>query len=237
MSAIPKNVEDIHPALWRGSQLGRAAGAVVDTGYAALSEQLPGGGWPVSTLVELLVAQTGIGEIRLLRPALIEVGKRPIALVKPPQTPNALGLAYLGIPLEQMLCVQPTSTADTLWSAEQILRTGSCGAVLLWQQHIKQESLRRLLAAAQTSTSIFFVVRPLASAQDASPAPLRLTLRPATDGVEVEVIKRRGPAMDSPINVQISPSPVLVSPRARPRTSPSPSLEPSIAIQQTPVSA
>ncbi len=47
MSALLKNVEDIHPALWRGSQLARAQGQTVDTGYAVLSAELPGGGWPL----------------------------------------------------------------------------------------------------------------------------------------------------------------------------------------------
>ena len=30
-------------------------------------------------------------------------------------------------------------------SAEQILRTGNCSALVLWQNHIRAESLRRLL--------------------------------------------------------------------------------------------
>ena len=72
MSALPKHVESIHPALWRGSQLARAYGKTVDTGYAALSAELPGGGWPLGALVELLVQQPGVGEFRLLRPALAE---------------------------------------------------------------------------------------------------------------------------------------------------------------------
>lgn len=62
--------EQTHPSLWTGSQLARATGRVIDTGYAALFAELPGGGWPVSTLIELLLQQVGVGEIRLLRPAL-----------------------------------------------------------------------------------------------------------------------------------------------------------------------
>jgi len=61
MSTPLKNVEDIHPALWRGSQLARSQGQTVDTGYAVLSAELPGGGWPLGTLIELLVQQPGYG--------------------------------------------------------------------------------------------------------------------------------------------------------------------------------
>jgi len=42
----------------------------METGYPALSRDLPGGGWPAGALVDLLVRQTGVGELRLLRPPL-----------------------------------------------------------------------------------------------------------------------------------------------------------------------
>ncbi|MFC6307210.1 hypothetical protein E2553_37690 [Paraburkholderia dipogonis] len=118
MSAHLKNVEAIHPGLWRASQLGRALGVTVDTGYPALSEQLPGGGWPRGVLVELLLQQGGIGELRLLAPALAKVGNRPIAMLNPMQTPNAAGLAYVGVPTDKVMMLTPKSTADALWSAE-----------------------------------------------------------------------------------------------------------------------
>ena len=49
--------------------------------YPTLSTELPGCGWPVGALVELLLQQAGVGEVRLFRPALGAVGKRPIALL------------------------------------------------------------------------------------------------------------------------------------------------------------
>jgi cell division inhibitor SulA/protein ImuA len=217
MSALPRNVEEIHPALWRGSQLARAYGKTIDTGYAALSAELPGGGWPLGTLVELLVQQAGVGEIRLLRPALSALAKRPVALVAPPHMPNALAFAYLGVPLEKLMLVRAEKTADALWSAEQILKTGSCGALVFWQQHVRPESLRRLHLAAQSSETLFLMVRPLASAADSSPATLRLGVRPAGDGIVVDVIKRRGPIRTETLSVTLQPSPILLSPYARVR--------------------
>jgi protein ImuA len=219
MSALPKNVEDIHPALWRGSQLARAQGhgKTVDTGYAVLSAELPGGGWPLGTLVELLVQQAGVGEIRLLRPALAAVSRRPIALVQPPHVPNSLAFAYLGVPLDKLIRLQASKTADALWSAEQILKTGSCGALIVWQNHARTESLRRLHLAAQASETLFLMVRPLASAADSSPASLRIAVRPAGDGIVVDVIKRRGPARNESLSITLQPSPILLSPHARVR--------------------
>jgi hypothetical protein len=49
----------------------------------------------------------------------------------------------------------------------------------LWQSHLRNDALRRLHLAAQSSDTLFFVVRPNACARDASPAPLRLALEPA----------------------------------------------------------
>jgi protein ImuA len=215
MSAFPQRLEDIHPSLWRASQLARGGARTVDTGYPALSAELPGGGWPVGALVDLLVQQPGVGEIRLLKPALAALGRRPIALVQPPHIPNALALAYLGIPLDRLMLLRAPKTADALWSAEQILRTGSCGALVFWQQHIRAESLRRLHLAAQSAETLFFMVRPLSTAQDSSPAILRLGIRPAGDGVTVDMVKRRGPSRAEPLSIALQPSPILLSRRAR----------------------
>jgi hypothetical protein len=82
--------ESIHPSLWRASQLARGQQSTVDTGYPALSQELPGGGWPIGALVEVLSEQPGSGEIRLLAPAL-RVLNLPVALVerRDPTEPGA----------------------------------------------------------------------------------------------------------------------------------------------------
>ncbi|CAE6962656.1 hypothetical protein R70199_07437 [Paraburkholderia domus] len=107
MSSVPVHTEAIHESLWRASQLARSRGRVLDTGFPALSAELPGGGWPVGALVDLLVQQAGVGELRLLQPALSALGNRPVAFVQPPHTPNCLGLSYIGLPIEKVLRVMP----------------------------------------------------------------------------------------------------------------------------------
>lgn len=215
MAALPKHLEDIHPSLWRGSQLARQHGKTVETGYANLSAELPGGGWPASSLIELLVQQPGVGEIRLLQPALKAVAKRPVVLIKPP-LPNVAGFAYIGIPTDKMMVLNAEKTADVLWSTEQVLKAGTCGAVLLWQQYIRAESLRRLSLHATSADTLLFVMRPLAAQQDSSPASLRLAIRPSADGVSIEIVKRKGPIGAGPFEVVLNPSPVLISPFGRP---------------------
>jgi protein ImuA len=129
-TSISTAPEALHPALWRASQLARGSTRCVDTGHAPLTSQLPGGGWPVGTLVELLQQQPGIGEMRLLRPALQACAERRIVLLQPPHPPQALALAALGLPTSQLLWLRTQRSADALWAAEQVLRSGSCGALL-----------------------------------------------------------------------------------------------------------
>ncbi|MET0268430.1 MAG: cell division protein, partial [Duganella sp.] len=84
---------------------------------------------------------------------------------------------------------------------------GSCGAVLLWQTHVRPEALRRLNLAAQSTDTWLWLLRPMAAAADASPSPLRLALRPAAGGVAVEIIKRKGPHCERPVLIALADMP------------------------------
>ncbi|MFL9925250.1 translesion DNA synthesis-associated protein ImuA [Herbaspirillum lusitanum] len=214
--------EEIHPALWMASQLARGRAQGVETGFDALSAELPERGWPPGMLIELLLPQAGIGELRLLRPALgglpcagaSRPGARPnpgrIALLQAPHRINAPGWARLGIAPSRLLQLHADKASDAWWAAEQVLRADSCRALLLWQTQIRSDALRRLHLAAQSGSTLFFMLRPLTCERDASPAPLRLALRPAADGIEVRFLKRRGPQRDTPLFIPLSPSPNLL---------------------------
>jgi protein ImuA len=190
--------------VWRASQMASYRTPVVPTGHAPLDEELPNGGWPCSVLIELLLQDNGIGEMRLLRPALAALaGQRRIALLQPPYLPQVAAWTSWGLPPDRLLWVKTERAADALWSAEQILRNGSCGALLFWQPQVRSESLRRLHLAAQGSDTVFWLLRPLVSAQDASPSPLRLALHPSIGGVDVRIVKRRGPHFDGMLHVDL----------------------------------
>lgn len=187
------------PDVWCADQLASYRTAWVPTGYELLDRELPDGGWPSRTLIELLLQQPGIGEMRLLLPALRCLGERRIALVQPPHLPQAAAWVGEDVSLSNLLWVKIRRSADALWAAEQILRNGTCGALVLWQTHIRHESLRRLHLAAQSTGMLLWVVRPIAAADDASPAPLRLALRPAAGNIRIDIVKRRGPRRDDPL--------------------------------------
>lgn len=152
----------MHPGLWRASQVGRPRQSVFATGFAALDEALPGGGWPASALTELLLPHPGVGEMRLLAPVLArlqrEQHERCLMWFDPPALPCAWALHALGLSSPQMVVVrsrademgmarsalvsrqgrtqqstrQSHAAHSALWALEHALRSGHVGAVLAW---------------------------------------------------------------------------------------------------------
>ena len=47
-------------AVWRGTEVGAAAGRALPTGFEVLDAALPGGGWPTQGLSEVLLAQAAL---------------------------------------------------------------------------------------------------------------------------------------------------------------------------------
>ena len=209
VTSTPPALEALHPALWRASQLAQGNVRTVDTGYATLSAELPGGGWPLGQLIELLAKRPGLGELRLLRPALNVVARRPIVLLAPPHLPHATALTGWGLPPAQLLWLRPQHAAHACWAAEQILRAGTCGALLFWHEQLRHDRLRRLHLAAQASETLFCLMRPHHAAGAASPAPLRLQLDSTAQGLAIHFLKRRGPPRDTPLLLALQPQPVL----------------------------
>lgn len=174
---------------------GVAPPAVAPSTLPELDAALPGGGWHSGTIVELMPTETGIGELRLLMPALAQLtrSERYIALISPPFIPFAPALAQHGIRLERLLIVRTQKDTDTLWAFEQTLRCHSFGAVLAWPQQIKDREVRRLQLAAEAGRSIGFLYRSPAAAREASPAAMRLKLQARTSGgMDIEILKCRG---------------------------------------------
>ena len=167
---------------------------VVLSGHAALDAHLPGGGWPLGALTELLGDRLGIGELSLLLPALISLASsgRHIVWVAPPYLPYAPALSQRGLPLERVLWVRVERPQDSLWAIEQSLRCPIVGAVLGWSLHIVDRNLRRLQLAAEAGGTFGILHRPAGAASEPSPAALRLALEPATDGLLLEIKKTRG---------------------------------------------
>ena len=202
--------------VWQADALHAGGGArVVASGHALLDAELPGGGWPLGALTELLQPVEGAAPLwPLLLPALAahRHARGPgavVALVGAPQQPYLPALAAAGLPPERMLWIPGGAPATQLWAAEQALRCADVAVVLAWLPRARSADLRRLhLAAAQRGDGLLFGLRSAAVAHEASPAPLRLRLAPGTPltqddrvaaSLQLHIVKRRGPPLSAPV--------------------------------------
>ena len=194
-----------HPGIWRGDQLAQTEGDTLSTGFAELDEQLPGGGWARGALTEILLEREGIGELRLLLPALARVSTQSEwqAWVAPPHIPYAPALSVAGVSLKQLLIAKPQTPADAWWTTEQALRSGACSAVLAWLSAPDEKRMRRLQLGAETGKAWGVLFRSASAAQERSTAALRLRLEATANGLAVHILKRRGGQVSKPVLVNL----------------------------------
>lgn len=240
--------EQLAGRLWRGSSLGSAATPALPSGFAALDGELPGGGWPLRAVTELLTPQFGVLEWRLLAPALqrwwaaqalpaaapgrrartAELALRSLLLINPPHTPHLPGLQALGLPPSALIWVAATTPAQQLWAAEQAIK--SRVAVLAWLPEARPEQIRRLQVNALSSDAPAFLVRPERAGQQSSAAPLRLVVQPGEAWqLQVHLLKRRGPAHEGWLQLPAVPGavePLLTAARRKPLPTPAPAPSP-----------
>ena len=192
-----------HPAIWRGTRVARAD--VLPSGFGALDKRLPGGGWPRSGLIEILVSRFGVGELTLLLPLLATLTRAPVARscvwVAPPFEPFAPALDAHGVALDRILVVRVPrahkrirrgSLDAILWAFEQSLGSGACDFVMAWAKRPRQKEIRRLQLAAERGRALGVLFRPLQAARESSHATLRMAIEPATYGVRVTLLKSKG---------------------------------------------
>ncbi len=182
-----------HPLLWRGKQLAHRI-ATLPTGYARLDAALPGHGWPLAAVTEIIHATPGCGELSLLLPALAKLSEQDcrIIMVDPPWIPYPPALYSHGLALEKLLLIRTKNRKDSLWACEQVLRGMPGGAMLAWPESISFSELRRLQLAAKSGQKTAFIFRHSSTAASSSPAALRLQLTADDDDLQVRVLKCRG---------------------------------------------
>lgn len=211
---------DWHARVWRGRGAAAAvARAVVPTGFRELDCVLPGGGWPLGAITEILVDGYGIGELGLLMPALAALTKEDpagpkkwVAWVAPPFVPYAPALRQHGVNIDRLLMIHPTAgLKNRLWAIEQTVRSGSSAGVLAWVTEVgagtgargrtapgavEDVILRRLQLAAEAQGCWVLLFRPGSALLKRSPAALRILLSQvqsqAHAATRVEIVKCRG---------------------------------------------
>ncbi|RQO81548.1 translesion DNA synthesis-associated protein ImuA [Acidovorax sp. FJL06] len=198
------------PGVWHADSLGGGLQQAQPSGSALLDAQLPGGGWPVGALSEVLQPLPGLFEWQLVLPALAQAtaGRAGVVVgVAPPHEPFAPALQARGLAADRLCLVRTgagaSSASSALWAAEQALRCRDVLAVMAWLPQVPPAALRRLQLAAAQQQQLLWVFRPLAVAPQASPAVLRLQVQglgaaggaAVFPGMQVQILKRRGPPL------------------------------------------
>lgn len=197
--------------VWRANDLANVQSDIYPTGFSALDKKLPGGGWPVAGLTELLSAQHGVGELRLLMPGLARLAARKtgwIVWIAPPYLPNAPALMQWGIAPDRVLLIHPRCPADAAWAAEQALGSGTCVAMLLWAHDLEsahdlsagrrkrrlsmQQFGRRLQLSAASHQCWAITLRDSNAHHQPSAAMLRLMIESKDGHRDLHIVKVRG---------------------------------------------
>lgn len=226
------------PGVWHADQWSLAKLRVQPSGHAALDAQLPGGGWPVGALTEVLQPPHGTHEWRLVLPALSQATAAragAVVLVAPPHEPLAPALQAQGLPAARW-CRIAVAGAAALWASEQALHCRDVLAVLAWLPQAPPAALRRLQLAAAQQGALLWVFRPVQWQHQASPAALRLLVQNGQSaqsvqsvqsrGMQVRILKRRGPPLAESLWLPASPprlAAVLAAQAARRASVPAPS--------------
>ncbi len=170
--------------LWRGTRTTKTRrAATLDTGFTALNQQLHGQGWPTDSITELGLAEAGLGELRLLMPALRALQQRDpqqnIIWIAPPFLPFAPALEKAQINVNKLTILQLNNIADILWSAEQSLLADCCAAVFCWtgNYNLSTRELRRLQLAAEKTNTWHVLFRHSDCLKQSSAAGLRVHLQ------------------------------------------------------------
>lgn len=210
--------------VWRACELGSSKLPGVDTGYAALNQALPGGGWPQGALVEVLQPQAGLHEWGLLAPALAAMqlaapgqpSNQMVVLVGAPYWPFGPALRARQLNPQRLLCVQAHEQGRgpaLLWATREALQCADVAGVLAWLPEARSAHLRRLQIAAHAHNKLLFVFRPLRARHESSPAPLRLLLEGTVSeqgDLWVHVLKRRGPPLAAPVLLATRPARLML---------------------------
>ena len=190
-----------NPRIWQAGSAFTDT-ATVSTGFENLDRALAGG-WPVGVLTELLFDSYGIGELKLVMPALVRLSQqsgesqgslepvmeRWVLWISPPYIPYAPALEQVGMDISRVLVVHSRYRVDILWAMEQALRSGTCAAVLAWFQAVDKRFMRRLQLAAETSGCWVVLFRPAKFIRDSSSAKLRIHLRPDSGTIRLDIVK------------------------------------------------
>ncbi len=189
---------------------------IIASGLPALDDSLPDGGWRRGAVTEILSDPGDDSALKLVLPALATVSqeKKWLCWIGPPQFLDKFKLTNAGIDISRVLLVHPRASTNGLWLVEQVLRAGTCSAVLTWMTGGNTgnpddncetaDYLARLQLAAEAGGSTGFVFRDQSYARQDSPVATRLLLKKQQQIIQLAVLKSQNTKITEPQILKIS---------------------------------
>jgi len=168
--------------------------SVLRTGIAALDGLLPCGGLPLGQALELWgEAASGRTSLALRAMAAATREHRLVAYVDGPRELYPPAAAALGVDLSRFLIVRPKAPGELVWSALQLLRSGSFACVVLDLTHtgvrLQLAQGKKLSDAALQSGTVLLLLTPPDAPGDGL---LRFRVGAlGAHGLEIEVLRSR----------------------------------------------
>ena len=164
------------------------------TGYTELDQYLPGGGWPLGTLTEILIRSPEETPLWLIIPALAKLNNEPRWQVwtSPAHIPYAPALMSSGIDLSKILILNPPTYKDIVWTIEQSLSSGVCSAVVFWLRTLTNKTSHRFKLAATHGGAWAICFCLLGQSQNETMSSLKLSYLPNRYGGEINILRCSG---------------------------------------------
>lgn len=154
---------------------GRPGGVRVSSGSVGMDRCLPGGGYAKGSMLELVhggmshrrglfcgMGLMGLG-VRIAK-EWVSDGKYLVILDRDRQF-YAPGVAAMGVPLERLIVLQPSSESDAIWGMDQALRNSAVGAVVAWVHRLEDRVARRLQLATEHGGGLGVLLRDFHSSR------------------------------------------------------------------------
>ncbi|PCH62954.1 MAG: hypothetical protein COC19_02000 [SAR86 cluster bacterium] len=135
--------------------------------------------WPDGSMVQICSTNWGIGELELVLPTMrsaIAKGKW-ILWLSPPDLLDPSQLTSSGINMQYVFPMQlDTSCEDALSTLEHALQSDSCGLVLIWQNWLPTNVVKRLQRAAKAGNTLGVLFQNSSSKHSHTSIPFNISI-------------------------------------------------------------
>ena len=147
-----------HPQIWRARNQ-KQSETKFSLGFPRLDKALNGG--VASTGLVRIASLTGVGELSLFKRVICQHRTHKLVVfINPPGLLQSPWLENLGLKAQQVLVVKAGTEQESLWAAEQCLKSTACHCVVLWSNAVNQKEARRLQVAATHNDALCLLYTP-----------------------------------------------------------------------------